>query len=149
MEFFDHGVGMVIVRRSPPAFGELARPWRLGLSRCTMQTMSSSQAKRSRGANPTRNDIAITAFREGKLPFPDGAIIVALHWNESLSDENNKVLAIGFPNAALQSSVAGSAENVQLMANLAMRRSSKPAIPATNLPRIGTSCSPVMRLLPE
>jgi hypothetical protein len=115
MEFFDHGVGMVIVRRSPPAFGELARPWRLGLSRCTMQTMSSSQAKRSRGANPTRNDIAITAFREGKLPFPDGAIIVALHWNESLSDENNKVLAIGFPNAALQSSVAGSAENVQFM----------------------------------
>jgi hypothetical protein len=26
------------------------------------------------------NDIAIKAFREGKLPFPDGAIIAALHW---------------------------------------------------------------------
>ena len=61
------------------------------------------------------NDIAIAAFREGKLPFPDGAIIAALHWNESLSDENNQALAIGFPNAALQSSVAGSAENVQFM----------------------------------
>jgi hypothetical protein len=26
------------------------------------------------------NDIAIKAYREGKLPFPDGTIIVALHW---------------------------------------------------------------------
>src|ERR1700730_4270679 len=28
------------------------------------------------------NDIAMKAFREGKLPFPDGAIIAALHWTE-------------------------------------------------------------------
>ena len=61
------------------------------------------------------NDIAIKAFREGKLPFPDGAIIAALHWNEASSEENNKVLAIGFPGAGLQSSVAGSATNVQFM----------------------------------
>jgi hypothetical protein len=61
------------------------------------------------------NDIAIEAFREGKLPFPDGTIIAALHWNEASSDENNKVLASGFPGAGLQSSVAGSAENVQFM----------------------------------
>jgi Cytochrome P460 len=61
------------------------------------------------------NDIAIKAFREGKLPFPDGAIIAALHWNEASSDENNKVLASGFPGADLQSSVAGSAMNVQFM----------------------------------
>jgi len=61
------------------------------------------------------NDIAIKAFREGKLPFPDGAIIAALHWNEAASDENNKVLASGFPGAGLQSSVAASAENVQFM----------------------------------
>ena len=47
------------------------------------------------------NDIAIKAFREGKLPFPDGAIIAALHWNEVSSDENDKVLAIGFPGAGL------------------------------------------------
>ena len=26
------------------------------------------------------NDIAIKAFREGTLPFPDGAIIAAIHW---------------------------------------------------------------------
>jgi len=61
------------------------------------------------------NDIAIKAFREGKLPFPDGAIIAALHWNEASSDENNKVLASGFPGAGLQSFVAGSAVNVQFM----------------------------------
>jgi Cytochrome P460 len=61
------------------------------------------------------NDVAIKAFREGKLPFPDGTIIAALHWNEATSDENNKVLASGFPGAGLQSSVAGAAENVQFM----------------------------------
>ena len=61
------------------------------------------------------NDVAIKAFREGKLPFPDGAIIAALHWNEASSEENNKVLAIGFPGAGLQSFVAGSATNVQFM----------------------------------
>ena len=61
------------------------------------------------------NDIAMKAFREGTLPFPDGAIIAALHWTESLSDENNKVLAIGFPGAGLQSFVAGAPVNVQFM----------------------------------
>ena len=58
------------------------------------------------------NDIAIAAFREGKLPFPDGAIIAALHWNEASSDADNKVLAEGFPGAGLQSSFAGTAMNV-------------------------------------
>jgi hypothetical protein len=64
------------------------------------------------------NDIAIKAYREGKLPFPDGAIIAALHWNEVASDENNKVLVSAPSIAAFtdpQSSVAGSAVNVQFM----------------------------------
>src|SRR5215470_3468006 len=61
------------------------------------------------------NDIAIKAFREGKLPFPDGSVISALHWNDVSADENNKVLATGFPGAGLQSSVADSAVNVQFM----------------------------------
>jgi hypothetical protein len=56
------------------------------------------------------NDVAIEAFREGKLPFPDGTIIAALHWNEASSDENDKVLASGFPGAGLQSSVAGASD---------------------------------------
>jgi len=61
------------------------------------------------------NDIAIKALREGTLPFPDGTVIAALHWNETSLDENDRVLATGFPDAGLQSFVAGSAVNVQFM----------------------------------
>jgi hypothetical protein len=61
------------------------------------------------------NEIAIKAFKERTLPFPDGAIIAALHWNEAASDENNNVLAKGFPGAGFQSFVPGSAVNVQFM----------------------------------
>ena len=61
------------------------------------------------------NDIAVKAFREGKLPFPDGAIIAALHWNQDSSDADNQVLASGFPGAGLEASFAGSAVNVQFM----------------------------------
>jgi hypothetical protein len=55
------------------------------------------------------NDVAIKAFREGKLPFPDGAIIVRLAWSYVPSEENNKVFG------RAQSFVAGSPTNVQLM----------------------------------
>ena len=55
------------------------------------------------------NDIAIKAYREGKLPFPDGAIIVALHWKRVPSDEDNKVFGM------VQAFVAGSAVNTQVM----------------------------------
>jgi len=61
------------------------------------------------------NDIAIAAFREGKLPFPDGAMIAALHWNEDSSDFDNQALAAGFPGLGLDSTFAGSAVNVQFM----------------------------------
>jgi hypothetical protein len=61
------------------------------------------------------NDVAIDAYRTGKLPFPDGAIIAALHWTEVSSAENDKVLASGFPGALLQSFVPGAAVNVQFM----------------------------------
>src|SRR5262249_11144006 len=37
------------------------------------------------------NDLAIQAYREGKVPFPDGAIIAALHYRHVPSEENNKV----------------------------------------------------------
>jgi hypothetical protein len=56
------------------------------------------------------NDIAIKAYREGKLPFPDGAIIARLAWSYIPSEENNK--AFGRP----QSFVAGPPkEGVQFM----------------------------------
>src|SRR3984957_11130821 len=43
------------------------------------------------------NDIAIKAIKDGKLPFPDGAIIVALHWTRVPSEDNDKVLNGPFP----------------------------------------------------
>ena len=61
------------------------------------------------------NDIAIKAYREGQVPFPDGAIVAALHWNEVSSEENNNVLAKGFPGAGIQSFVPGPAVNMQFM----------------------------------
>jgi hypothetical protein len=36
------------------------------------------------------NDIAIKAYREGKLPFPEGAIVGRIAWSYVPSDENNK-----------------------------------------------------------
>ena len=53
------------------------------------------------------NDLAIAAFREGKLPFPDGAIIAALHWNEDSSDADNQALAAGFPDLGLDRPLPG------------------------------------------
>jgi hypothetical protein len=37
------------------------------------------------------NDVAIKSYREGKLPFPDGTIIAALHYRHVPSEENNEV----------------------------------------------------------
>jgi hypothetical protein len=55
------------------------------------------------------NDIAIKAYREGRLPFPDGTIIARLAWSYVPSEENNKVFG------RAQSFVPGSATNVQFM----------------------------------
>src|SRR5580698_11225985 len=59
------------------------------------------------------NDIAIKAFKERKLPFPDGSIIAAIHWTRVPSEDNNKALAAEFPGA--QSFLVGSIVNVQFM----------------------------------
>ncbi len=56
------------------------------------------------------NDVAIKAYREGKLPFPDGTIIARLAWSYVPSEENNKAFG------RLQSYVAGPPkEGVQFM----------------------------------
>jgi Cytochrome P460 len=56
------------------------------------------------------NDIALKAYREGKLPFPDGTIIARLAWDYVSSDENNKAFG------RVQSYVAGAPKNgVQFM----------------------------------
>jgi len=55
------------------------------------------------------NDVAINAYREGKLPYPDGTIIAALHYGHVPSAENNKVFG------QAQSFVPGSPTNIQFM----------------------------------
>ena len=55
------------------------------------------------------NDVAVKAYREGKLPFPDGSVIAALHYRYVASDENNKVFGQS------QSFVSGAPSNVQFM----------------------------------
>jgi hypothetical protein len=65
------------------------------------------------------NDIAIKAYKEGTLPFPDGSIIVAAHWTRVSSASNNKVLDGPFPGA--QSFVIGSPVNIQIMVKDSMK----------------------------
>jgi Cytochrome P460 len=55
------------------------------------------------------NDIAIKAYREGTLPFPDGTIIAALHYSHVPSEENNKIFG------RAQSFVPGAPTNIQFM----------------------------------
>jgi hypothetical protein len=59
------------------------------------------------------NDIAIKAFKAGKVPFPDGSTIVAIHWTRVPSEDNDKVLNGPFPGA--HSFVIGSTVNIQIM----------------------------------
>src|SRR5215831_20309483 len=54
------------------------------------------------------NEAAIKAYRAGKLPFPDGAIIAALHYRHTSSEENNKVFGRS------QSFVAGAPRTLSL-----------------------------------
>ena len=55
------------------------------------------------------NDIALEAFRNNRLPFPDETVIARLAWRHESSPANNDV----FGHA--QSFVAGAPTNVQLM----------------------------------
>ena len=49
------------------------------------------------------NDVAIKAYRQDKLPFPDGTVIARVAWKDVPSEENNKVFG------RAQSFVAGPA----------------------------------------
>ena len=56
------------------------------------------------------NDIAIKAYRDGTLSFPEGAIIARIAWSYDVSEENNKTFG------RAQSFVAGAPKNgVQFM----------------------------------
>jgi len=99
------------VDSASPIYGVTApagyRDWKV-ISIARLKTDKVDQLRAQLG-----NDIAIKAFKEGKLPFPDGSIIAALHWNYVPSEANDKVLSGAFPGA--HSFVAGPAVNVQFM----------------------------------
>jgi hypothetical protein len=62
------------------------------------------------------NDVAITAYRAGTLPFPDGAIIARIAWKYVPSEDNNQAFG------REQSHVAGPPANgVQFMVKDAKR----------------------------
>jgi Cytochrome P460 len=84
--------------RLPPAY----RDWRL-----------ISVAHEEGNLNDIRailgNDIAIKAYRDGALPFPEGTIIARLAWSYVPSAENNKAFG------RAQSFIPGVPTNIQFM----------------------------------
>ena len=89
---------LIFVDKIPPGY----RDWRL-------ISVAHEEGDLHSFAAVLGNDVAIKAYRERKLPFPDGTIIAALHWRHAPSEENNKVFG------RAQSFVAGSPTNVQFM----------------------------------
>jgi hypothetical protein len=88
----------IFVTSSPPGY----RDWRL------ISVSHEAGNLNSIGA-VLGNDVAIKAYRESTLPFPDGTIIAALHYGHVPSAENNKVFG------QAQSFVPGAPTNIQFM----------------------------------
>ena len=94
----DDSTGPALVTKMPPGY----RDWKV-------ISVAHEEGNLHSFAVVLGNDVAIKAYRHGTLPFPDGAIIAALHYSHVPSEENNKVF--GQP----QSFVPGSPTNVQFM----------------------------------
>jgi len=94
----DDSAAPIFVTTIPPGY----RDWRL-------ISVSHEAGKLNSIGAVLGNDAAIQAYREGKLPYPDGAIIAALHYGHVPSAENNKVFG------QAQSFVPGPATNIQFM----------------------------------
>jgi len=94
----DDGAAPIFVTQIPPGY----RDWRL-------ISVAHEEGNLNSFAAILGNDVAIKAYREGKLPYPDGTIIAALHFSHVPSEENNKVFGRS------QSFVAGPPTNIQFM----------------------------------
>jgi len=109
------------------------------------------------------NDTAIKAYREDKLPFPEGTIIARIAWSYVPSEENNKIFGraqsfVAGPAPAwyLQFMVkdskstpqraAGGSLNLIKTANPPTRRRSRPASLATRKSQLAIWSLPVTRL---
>ena len=59
------------------------RDWRLiSVKRLTGKQLTGAGGNLKQLRAELGNDLGIKAYRDGTLPFPDGSIIAALHWNE-------------------------------------------------------------------
>ena len=94
----DEAADPIFVTQIPPGY----RDWRL-------ISVAHEEGNLHSFAAVLGNDVAIKAYRDGKLPFPDGAIIAALHYGHVPSEENNKVFG------QAQSFVPGAPTNIQFM----------------------------------
>jgi len=94
----DQEAGPIFVTEIPPGY----RNWKF-------ISVAHEEGNLNSFASILGNELAIKAFREQKLPFPDGAIIAALHYRFDSSEENNKVFGRS------QSFVAGPPTNIQFM----------------------------------
>ena len=78
----DEEAAQIFVTKIPPGY----RDWRL-----------ISEAREEGSLDDIRailgNDIAIKAYREGKLPFPDGTIIARIAWSYDRRRKTTKPLA--------------------------------------------------------
>jgi hypothetical protein len=94
----DDSAAPVFVTRIPPGY----RDWKL-------ISVSHEEGNLNSLSAILGNDVAIKAYREGKLPYPDGTIIAALHYTHAPSAENNKVFG------KAQSFVPGPTTGIQFM----------------------------------
>ena len=94
----DEEAASIFVTQIPPGY----RDWRL-------VSVAHEEGNLNSFAAVLGNDLTIKAYRDGTLPFPDGAMIAALHYSHTPSEENNKVFGRS------QSFVPGVPTNVQFM----------------------------------
>src|SRR5271165_6347957 len=94
----DDSAAPIFVTKIPPGY----RDWRL-------ISLSHEAGNLNSIGAVLGNDVAIKAYREGTLPYPDGTIIAALHYGHVPSAENNKVFG------QAQSFVPGATTNIQFM----------------------------------
>ena len=150
----DQEATPIFVTQIPPAY----REWRL-----------ISVAHEEGDLNDIRailgNDEAIKAYREGKLPFPEGTIIARTAWRHVPSEENNKVfgraqsfvpgdapLGIFSLWSRTQKNTprrAGGGSLTSRTENLATRHCTKPAFLVTSLPKLKTTFSLTTHVRPE
>jgi hypothetical protein len=76
----DEGAAPIFVTKIPPGY----RDWKL-------VSVAHEEGKLNDIRAILGNDMAIKAYRDDKLPFPEGTVIARIAWSYVASEENNKV----------------------------------------------------------